>query len=357
MADAFDVDYPRAVLVGLAVATALALVVAASTSSAAFGAYNSAWDGAAGLRTAAEDAGAEPAVVLNTTRYGGVAAEETVAVVLSPDRAYTSREAARVRAFVERGGTLVVAEDYGTHSNALLDAVGASARFDGAPVRDERSNYRSPALPVATNVSASPLTAGVSQLTLNHGTVLERRDARVLVATSAYAYRDTDGDGELDDAESLDTYPVVTVERVGSGRVIAVADPSLFINAMLDRPGNRQFVDNAFAAHDRVVLDYSHAERLPPLALALLVVRRTPLLQALLGVGGVVAVYAWGRGLFSPLTDRLRRDRPAADGSEPSAADVAADLRRRHPEWDAERVNRVTEGVMPRRGESPDEHE
>jgi hypothetical protein len=355
---AFDVDYPRAVLYGLAVATVVALVVAASTSSAAFGAYNAGWDGAAELRSTAEERGAESDVVLNTTRYGTVPADRSVAVVLSPDRAYADGEAERLRTFVERGGTLVVAEDYGPHGNALLAAVGASARFDGAPVRDERRHHRSPALPVATNVSASPLTAGVSGLTLNHGTVVESGDATTLVATSGYAYLDANRNGELDEEESLDAYPVVTVERVGSGRVVAVADPSLFINAMLDRPDNRRFVANAFDVHDRVLLDYSHAERLPPLSVALVVLRRTPLLQALVGAGAVVAVVAWGRGSFAPLVDRLRRDRPpAVAASAPDAAAVTERIRRHRPERDRSRDDRGTEGVIPRRPQPEDRNE
>lgn len=287
--------YPRALLVTLALAVVATLVVAAGTSTAAFGAYNPRWDGAADLRATADAAGTDSEVVLNTSRYGEVQPRDTVAIVLSPDERYGPTEAARLRRFVRTGGTLVVAEDFGPHANPLLAAVGADARFEGSLLRDERYNFRSPSMPVARNVSDHSLLTGVNALTLNHGTVVEPNGATVLANSSGFGYLDTGRNGQLDDDESLSSYPVATVEPVGEGRVVAVSDPSLFINVMLDRPGNRQFVRNLFAAHDLAVLDYSHAGRLPVLAVALLVVRRTPTLQVALGLAGLAAVGAWGR--------------------------------------------------------------
>lgn len=158
-------------------------------------------------------------VLLNVSVYDETAANGTVSVVLSPETDYSTRDRLRLRSFVQRGGTLVVAEDYGPRGNTLLETVGASARFNGSAVRDERYNYQSPAFPVAQNVTSHPLTTDVSQLTLNYGTVVEANNASVLVQTSEFAYLDRDGDGELDDNEPLQRRPVVTVEQVGQDRL------------------------------------------------------------------------------------------------------------------------------------------
>ncbi|SFK65091.1 protein of unknown function [Halogranum rubrum] len=288
-------DYPRLLLVSLIGVVALAIIVAASTSTAAFGVYNSAWDGASGLQAEADAVGTESEIALNTTAYETADANRTVAVVLSPETRYNATDTQRVQQFVESGGTLVVAEDYGTHSNDLLATVGASASVTGQPLRDERNSYRSPAMPIATNVTNDSLTANVSQLTINHGTVVEPNGADVLVRSSEFSYLDANRNEQLDDSESLQQYPVVTTESVGDGRVVVVSDPSLFINAMLERPGNQQFTQNLFGAHERVLLDYSHAGKQPPLAVGLLTVRESPLLQVLLGALGLGAIIVWLR--------------------------------------------------------------
>jgi hypothetical protein len=303
---------PRAILFGLTVLVALAVIVAASTTTAAFGVYNGGWDGAAQLQTVASEAGADARVVVETDAYptNATAAQGTVALVIAPGERYDDAEAERVRAFVRAGGTLVVAEDYAPYGNALLREVGADVRFDGDPVRDERELYRSPAMPMATNTTDGPLTRGVDRLALNHGTVLRTAgtDARALVRTSEFAYVDRDRDEEIDDNETLAHRPVVAAEPVGDGRVIAVSDPSLFVNAMLEAGDNRPFTRNLLASGtttqsapttadrpsaNRVLLDYSHAGAQPPLAVAGLRLRTSTGLQALTGVVGVAAVAGW----------------------------------------------------------------
>jgi hypothetical protein len=323
---AWEVDYPRAVLAGLVVLVVLALGVAAGTSTVSFGAYNAAWDGASDLQGLAADQGAEAEIVTNASVYEDVEPNRTVALVLSPSSVYDRADRERIRAFVEAGGTLVVAEDFRPHSNALLAAVGAEARLDGRLLRDERHNYRSPAMPVATNVTEEAeatttnrsVTDGVEQLTLNYGTAVEPGNASVLVRTSPYAYRDVDRDGELDENETLGTYPVVTAESVGAGRVLVVGDPSAFVNVMLDRPGNNRFVANTFAAAsvgpgsaDTVILDYSHAGAIPPLMFAVLTLRDSVLLQLLVGFGGLAAL-AVGARWPGTLAGLARKWKPAA---------------------------------------------
>lgn len=359
--------WPRAVLVALAVATAVALAVGASTSGSAFGVYNPRWDGASDLRGVAADAGAEARVTLDADGYRTAGPEGTVAVVLSPDRAYGPAAAAGVREFVRSGGTLVVAEDFGPHGNELLAAVGASARVDGALLRDERSAYRTPVMPVATGVADHPLTAGVKQLTLNHGTAVRPNGATVLASTSTVAYRDADRDGVPDPGEEPGPHPVATVERVGEGRVVVLGDPSLLINAMLDRPGNRRLAANLFSGSDRALLDYARAERLPPLAVAVVSLRRSPLAGAAVGTAGVLALVAWGRrfgraaegpsatddaaGATGGADAVVRGDgaEPDDTGGPPTAPDreaLVAYLRERHPDWPGDRVERVVDAVV-----------
>jgi hypothetical protein len=368
-----EVNYPRAVLAGLIIALVLGVGVAASTSGAVFGTYNSAWDGASDLREVGTDTGANVEIVRtlgNDSAYRTADPTDTIAVVLSPDRPYTATEASRIRGFVEGGGTLLVAEDFGRQGNDLLGATGATARVDGGLLRDERNHFRAPALPVAGNVSAHNLTDGVEELTLNYGTPVEPGNATTLVRTSEFGYIDRNRNDTLDDNETLRSYSVATVEPVGDGRVIAVGDPSLLINAMVEREGNRAFAENALGAHDRVLLDYSHTADIPPLQVALLVLGETPLLQVLVGVLGIGAIGLWVRGDTGRVRDRIettaaRAGVPGFDrsltkrdderGPGLSRAELRAYLAERHPEWDEDRIERVIRGILHAENEPVDQ--
>lgn len=300
------VDPVRTGLVLLAVVVVLGVAVAASFSTAAFGAYNPEWDGTSALGGLADRTGAEPIVALGTADYGRVDPNRTVAFVLAPRVTYGDGEALQVRSFVRRGGTVVVAADTSPglgHANRLLADLEADARLDGRAIRDDYRHYRGPAMPVAPNVSDHRVTRGVDEITLNYGTVVRPGNATVVVSTSAYSYLDADGDGSFDGGENATesprAYPVVTVEPVGEGQVVVVGDPSVFINVMLDRPGNERFARTLLEPHDRALLDYSHRESLPPARVGLLVLRRSEALQllvAFVGATGVGALARWRSG-------------------------------------------------------------
>ncbi|WP_136601171.1 DUF4350 domain-containing protein [Salinigranum halophilum] len=313
----FTLGYPELLLAGLVVVLVLGVGIGITSSQATYGSYNSAWDGASGLRGVAESTDTPTHLVTNTSGYAAYPARGTVSFVFSPESAYNEADRATLESFVERGGTLVVAEDIGEHGNDLLNGIGASARVDGQPVRDPRYNEGSGTLPLATNVSSAgetaTLTRGVEELALNYPTAVEPGDSTVVARTSGFSYLDSNRNGTLDSAEALRSYPVVTVERIGQGRVIVVSDPSLFINAMLDRGDNRAFVTGLVDTHDRVVLDYSHAPAQPPAIVALLTLRDSVVLQILSGSVLVASAVLVARG-WPPLA--RRGDERAAEESD-----------------------------------------
>lgn len=344
---------PARILVGFILVIVVAVVVAASTSAASFGVYNGAWDGTSKLQTQVEKTGASTTIVRKTTTYTETRPNNTVSIVLSPDQPYEETSQRHLRQFVQEGGTLVVAGDFGSHTNPLLRSLGASARIDGHGLRDERYNYKSPAMPRARNVSDHPLAADVSALTLNHGTAVRPNSATAIVNSSGFAYLDTNGNGNLDSRETVRTWPVVTVESVGDGRVIVVSDPSILINSMIDQPGNRQFVQNVVSTHDRVLLDYSHSASLPPLAVATLVLRESAFLQLFVGLLGIGVLFVWmQRPILPVLVTRLRRgDGALQSGSttELDAEELTAYLAQQYPEWETDRLERVVAAVRDRR--------
>ena len=337
---------PQLLLVGLTSILVIGVIISASTTTSAFGIYNSAWNGASGLSHQADIAGAQSDVLLNTSAYTKANPDQTIAFILSPKTRYNRTDQARLRQFVKKGGTIVVADDFGSHGNEVLHATGAAARFNGQIVRDEHSYYHSPALPNATNVSNKPQTANVNSLTLNHGTVIEPHNATPLIQTSQFAYLDTNQNGQLDNNESMGSMPVVTVETVGHGHVIAVSDPSIFINAMLKQPGNEQFVQNLIGTHNKVLLDYSHAGSQPPLAVALLLLRQKPLAQLLFGIAGLSFLVSWP--VWTPIVGSIFANQRHRDIRAQSVDEdtLMQHLQDRYPDWEEERLHRVVSRII-----------
>ncbi|ADJ13877.1 DUF4350 domain-containing protein [Halalkalicoccus jeotgali] len=343
-----DWSYPRLLFYTLAAVLLIGLLVGASTSGVAFGTYTHDWDGTSELRSEARAAGAEPIVATDTSRYEDVEANGTVAIAIAAEESYGPEDRARLNDFVRRGGTLVIADDIG-QTNQLLQELGSSTRIDGALLRDEREYYRSPALPVAIETADHPYVNNSDSFTLNYGTALDPNGAEVLIQTSEYAYLDSTPNGAFDENETLGPRPIMTTESVGQGELVVVSDSSALINAMLERPGNRAFVGTLFDAHDRVLIDQSRSDGLPPLALALLALRESAFLQLALAVGlvGMVALVdtrpGWVRGFGHRFGQSTRPNHVEPDLG---ASDLRAVLATQYPEWDSDRRERIIQTIM-----------
>ncbi|MFB6157435.1 MAG: DUF4350 domain-containing protein [Haloferacaceae archaeon] len=330
-----DWGWPAWLLVALVLAVGLSAVVGASTGEGAYGTFNPSWDGGSELRETIAAVGTEPYVVLAPADYDALAPADTAILVVSPTEPYDGRARDRLAAYVANGGTLVVAEDFRPHANPLLRAVGAEARVTGAPLRDDLRNTRTPAFPRATGVTHErqtadgdvanvSLTRGVDALALNHPSTVAPNGARVLVNSSRVAYVDRNRNATLDPGERLGRRPVVTSEQVGAGRVVVVSDPSLFINAMESTADNRQFVENVAAPHERVGIDETHTGGRPPLAVALVRLRRDPLLQLLVGGVGLGLVTLANRQVKTGGRRRLHTSGRSRDETEADVTGATA---------------------------------
>lgn len=334
-------------LITLCMALAVSLFITAGTSSASFSAYNTQWDGTAEVKATANENGAETLIAQNTSRYAQLAPNRTLAVVFSPTKEYDNKDTDQIQSFVRSGGTLLVAEDYSDGGNELLSAVGANARVSGHPLRDERRIGPSPAFPRGIPVNNNTYTVGINSIMLNHGSSVTPESATTLVRSSEFSYLDRNQNEELDDEEELSTYPIVTVEEVGAGTVVVISDPSIFLNSMLNRANNAVFLENIVSSHQTVLLDVSHTPALPPLVQLRLLFQQSGFAAFIGGCGSLLALIV----LLYPFPLSRLRGRKKSDVAVPNVThdDISASVQRRHPEWDEERVNRVTDRLMKHR--------
>jgi hypothetical protein len=349
---------------GLVCALGLSLLVVATTSAVGFSPYNANWDGTGEFRELAESRG-ELTVATDVDQYKRLDPAATTAFVFAPDREYATADGETVREFVEGGGTLVVADNYGSAGNALLAEVGATARFDGRILRDEANNFRSPSLPTVTDISSHQLVDGVETLTLNYGTAVEPGAATPLANSSELSYLAVNDTMTSVQSSNLQQYPVATVEPVGEGQVIVIGDPSLFINSMIDESDNRRFATTLLDQRTRSVFDQSHSAGLPPVVTAILGLQSSPPLAAgLIAVlVGLIAIIGRRESLRSqqwidsvrlriPIGTRSAAVTVDSPNADPEA--LKAQLRDRHPEWDDDRLDRVITGVLSQHTDSSD---
>jgi len=183
-------------------------------------------------------------------------------LILIPYLDFTPAELEQLHTFVTQGGTLVLADDYG-FGNQILEYLGLKARFSGQVLLDPLSNYKNKWFPRIYRIISSSVTINTESLVLNHATCLtdvETGDA--LALSSVFSFLDLNGNESWDEGEPTGPLPVISRHSLGSGQLILVSDPSIFINSMETMESNYDFVQNIAAiTTSRLLIDQSH---LPP---------------------------------------------------------------------------------------------
>lgn len=233
----------------------LALVAALAVGSASdfasvgrdFHVGHKGWNGLSELKRLADDLGC-PLQVRRTLDWSSLDGQD-VLVVIHPESELGD---SATTAYLSAGGRMVIADDYGK-SEKVLASVGIHRKMESWPpgVRFYRPDQ---SLPVALPVRGTALGKATGELLANHSSFFDSS----LPATYAFA----PGAG------------LVIEANVGHGRLVAIADASVFINNMLELPGNREFaahliVDLCRLQQDRLVLLYGPFAQFgtPPAAL------------------------------------------------------------------------------------------
>jgi Domain of unknown function (DUF4350) len=177
------------------------------------------WKGLASFKAVAEGLGYE-VVPVAALQWGDLDRGDVLVLVYPLQRL----DPQRLASFLEAGGSALVADDFGEAKDALA-RLGFVRGEVGQPKADAYWDDRVYA-PIATTIARHPTTTDVDRVVTNHPAVLTRVEGAVPVVSFST------GDA------------VVVAGERGPGRFVVVADPSIFINRMLQFPGNLKLATN-----------------------------------------------------------------------------------------------------------------
>ncbi|MFC2060600.1 DUF4350 domain-containing protein, partial [Chloroflexota bacterium] len=183
-------------------------------------------------------------------------------LILIPYLDFTQVELEELNSFVTRGGTLVLADDYG-FGNQILEYMGLKVQFSGYVLLDPLFSYKNKWLPRISNITASPITSNIKSLIFNHATCLRGVESDdTLARSSSFSFLDLNDNQLWDNDEPTGPLPVISRHNLGSGHIVLISDPSLFINSMETIESNYNFIQNIAAiTTSQLLIDQSH---LPP---------------------------------------------------------------------------------------------
>jgi hypothetical protein len=187
--------------------------------------------------------------------------------IIGPSIEFSRDESSRIGNFLESGGIVLLADDFGT-GNSLLEALNVSAQFSKKPLADLYYYSKNPSFPVITDFSRSPATDNLTAIVLNRPSYIEIGNSSLVTeigSSSPFSFIDFSGEGRPLANETIDSYPVMVSVKIGGGLLLLVADPSTFINDMIGLYDNMRLFQNVLKMGEgSVIFDVAHLAG-PPL--------------------------------------------------------------------------------------------
>lgn len=184
-----------------------------------FDATRPAWDSlSVFVGMARGELGPKRVLVAQELDYASLAPEDAIVLV----HPVGDLDLASLSRFLHEGGRVVLLDDFGD-GDLLLSHFGMRRRPLGEP---SQTLGNRPHLPIATPSSYHPTVVDVDHVVLNHASCIDHPDLSSVLEV---------------ETRSGEKKPVAVAGAVGKGRLLAVADSSVFVDGMLRFPGNKTF--------------------------------------------------------------------------------------------------------------------
>ncbi len=194
----------------------------------------------------------EPIRVEDIEDYWFIDASNSTLFIIGPSRDFRVDGIEAVREFLESGGTVVLADDFGT-GNQLLEGLGLETRFSGELLVDPLFFDTVPECPRLLNFTYSD----VGDVVMNYGTtLLGSIDFHIHESSSPVSYYNNS------DGVTTGPFPVLGHLHSGAGDLILLSDSSVFLNTMLGKAGNRGLLLSLVRGTPYIDTSYSIPTRL-----------------------------------------------------------------------------------------------
>jgi Domain of unknown function (DUF4350) len=188
----------------------------------------------------------------------------TLLAIIGPSVGFSRSESSQIHTFLQSGGTVLLADDFGTGNNLLKD-LNVTMRFSPTGIAALYFYSKNPSFPIVTDFTSNPVTRNLTAIITERPSYIENSTgARILAMTSPFSFIDFNGNGEPSTNETLRPYPIIVEESVGKGLLILVSDPGVFTNQLVPLYGNRDlFLNILNVAGGHLVYDAYHLESAP----------------------------------------------------------------------------------------------
>ncbi len=162
--------------------------------------------------------------------------ERTLLVIVGVETPYSYDDIGSIVDFVEKGGSLILADDYG-YGDDLANEFGIT--FHRYRMWDPSYVTNTSILNIELTLPDINGTSRDYEVLFNDPTAIEsNQQGTTLGFTSNESFLDVNGNGAIDVQDQPGPFEVVTLK----GRMVFIGDPSIFINEMWDLSDNSEFL-------------------------------------------------------------------------------------------------------------------
>jgi hypothetical protein len=270
---------------------ALILTAHLTSNNLEFSRYNTNWNGTSQFFSDLDRHHTD--MILDRTQLAPYQ-NNALLLIIAPERSPTGAEITAYQAFLDRGNTIVLADDFGTGGEILRRIGSRISILDGNLSSIDREYADPYTIVVYPAGNASPVE-NCGALIMDRAAPLDGGDP--LMMTSILSWVDTNGDRRLDANEEMGQFPVISAEEISRGRIVVISDPSIFINSMQDFGGtwgNQCLINNLVNYQGPVLIDQMNSRTQDTEGMSgIFHVIRTQFIGEVLFFGFLVLIAAW----------------------------------------------------------------